>query len=590
MQAGAKQLMDIKTLHDADIIGISTAKSAFDTLATAFGQHIESWQHDVVDRLGHSEWTGTAAGHANTRISNLGTELQAAKQELGLVSRALQDAYDGFAAAQAHLISALDDAKKQKLTVADDGGITWDKDPNSPNFAGNDAENQAKQIQSRITAALNEADHADQAINTRLAHLATNASNGTGLDSATAKADQAATDALSQVPAAGTDPNSVKAWWNGLTDEQQHRMILNHPDQIGNLDGIPAAARNDANRTNLKNLIQDRNRQLNDLGPEPKQYLGYVKGEPVTNPEYEKWKAKHDALKKQLEGFQSIQDRLDGKVDDGAGGPGSNPPLLLLGIGDQGQGRAIVSWGDPDKARNVSSLVPGLNSNLAGVGGGDAATAKGIYDAAVQSARYNNEPPSVASVFWLGYDAPQLDGPSVLMQDRANEGGAAYQKFLTGLRATHEGAPAHMTAQGHSYGSLVVGKATQQPGGLPVDDIVLVGSPGVGVDKASQLGIGADHVYVGTAKNDPVADAPAPGMLVPGWAAYEAIAHPDGAWHGTDPASQSFGGQRFSVADGTMTDSHDNYFGKHGKGGDSLSNIGKIVSGHGSTITREDPR
>ncbi|MFE5582481.1 alpha/beta hydrolase [Kitasatospora sp. NPDC056531] len=585
--------MDIKTLHDADVIGITTAKTAFDTLATAFGQHVENWQHEVIDRLSHSEWTGTAAGHANTRIQTLHNELQAAQQEIGLVSRALQDAYDGFAAAQAHLISALDDAKTHKLTVADDGGITWDKDPNSPNFAGNDADSQVQQIQARITAALNEADHADQTINARLAHLATNASNGTGLDSATAKADTDAANALQQAPAAGTDPNSVKAWWNSLTDAQQQRMILNHPDQIGNLDGIPAAVRNKANQTNLKNLIQNYNLQLTNLGPEPKKMLSVAEtnGGPVENPDYTEWKRKRDALQEKLDGFQNIQKRLDGKLDDGLGGPGSNPPLLLLGIGDQGQGRAIISWGDPDKAKNVSSLVPGLNSTLAGVGGGDAKTAKRIYDSAVKSANDNLEPaPSIASVFWLGYDAPQLDGPSVLMKDRAVEGGAAYNQFLAGLRATHEGAPAHVTAQGHSYGSLVVGQATQHPGGLAADDIILVGSPGVGVDKASQLGVGADHVYVGTAKNDPVAAAPAPGMFVPGWAAYEAITNPDGLWHGTDPASQGFGAQRFSVADGTITDSHDNYFGKDHKGGDSLPNIGKIVSGHGNTITREDPR
>lgn len=66
-------------------------------------------------------------------------------------------------------------------------------------------------------------------------------------------------------------------------------------------------------------------------------------------------------------------------------------------------------------------------------------TAKNIYDSAVDSAEVNRDTPSVASVFWLGYDAPQLDGPSVLMEDRANQGGPAYDKFLTGLRATHEG-------------------------------------------------------------------------------------------------------------------------------------------------------
>ncbi|MER7581923.1 alpha/beta hydrolase, partial [Kitasatospora sp. NPDC097691] len=453
------------------------------------------------------------------------------------------------------------------------------------------AETTAIAISNRITAALNEADQADREISARLSHFATNASNGTGLDAATVAKDLAAQTGREQIPPAGTDPASVKQWWDGLTDTERQTFLHDHPDRIGNLDGVPAAVRDQANRVNLRNLIQDRQNQLANLGPEPARYLNVAdtNGFPVENPDYTVWKRKHDALQEKLTGFQSIQNRLDGKLEDG-GGPGSEPPLLLLGIGDQGQGRAILSWGDPDKARNVSSLVPGLNSTLAGAGGGDTSTAKRVYDSAVASAKVNGETPSIASVFWLGYDAPQLDGPSVLMQDRAEEGGASYNRFLTGLRATHEGAPAHMTAQGHSYGSLVVGKATQHPGGLPVDDIVLVGSPGVGVDKATQLGIGADHVYVGTAKYDPVADAPAPGMLIPGWAAVEAITNPDGSWHGTDPASESFGGQRFSVADGTVTDSHDNYFGKHGKGGDSLPNIGKIVSGHGNTITREDPR
>ncbi|MFE4516733.1 hypothetical protein ACFRMQ_21355 [Kitasatospora sp. NPDC056783] len=55
--------------------------------------------------------------------------------------------------------------------------------------------------------------------------MPSNASNGTGLDAATAKSDQDAANALGQIPAAGTDPNSVKAWWNGLTNAQQQRMI-----------------------------------------------------------------------------------------------------------------------------------------------------------------------------------------------------------------------------------------------------------------------------------------------------------------------------------------------------------------------------
>ncbi|MFH9349238.1 hypothetical protein [Kitasatospora sp. NPDC017646] len=59
------------------------------------------------------------------------------------------------------------------------------------------------------------------------------------------------------------------------------------------------------------------------------------------------------------------------------------------------------------------------------------------------------------------------------------------------------------------------------------------------MDIKTPLGVGADHVYVGTAKYDPVAMAPAPGMFVPGGAAYETITNPDGLWHGTDPATRA---------------------------------------------------
>ncbi|MFD8705624.1 alpha/beta hydrolase [Kitasatospora sp. NPDC059648] len=484
--------MDIKTLHDADVISISTAKSAFDTLATAFGQHIESWQHDVVDRLGHSEWTGTAAGHANTRISNLGTELQAAKQELGLVSRALQDAYDGFAAAQAHLISALDDAKTHKLTVADDGGITWDKDPNSPDFAGNDAENQAKQIQARITAALNEADHADQTINTRLAHLATNAGNGTGLDSATAKADTAAANALEQVPAAGTDPNSVKAWWNGLTDEQQHRMVLNHPDQIGNMDGIPAVDRDQANRINLARGKQDIQRQLDGLGPAPSATIGsgrFIR----PNPAYTDWQQKHDDLTDKMNGINAIEGRLNHPVDD------KHPPTFLMGFDTNGHGHAIVAVNNPDTADNVSTYVPGTGARLGSIG-----SDINRSDVMVASANDASKGKSTtSSITWVGYDAPQSIIPEAADDTYAKNAEDKLVSFENGLHATHNGKIGNNTILAHSYGTTTVGY-TMRDHGLPVDNAVLIASPGAGVENAKDLRIDPNHVYAAQSPADAI--------------------------------------------------------------------------------------
>ncbi|MFD7454704.1 alpha/beta hydrolase [Kitasatospora sp. NPDC059827] len=483
--------MDIKTLHDADVIGITSAKNAFDTLATAFGQHIENWQHEVVDRLNHSEWTGTAAGHANTRIQDLGTELQAAKQELGLVSRALQDAYDGFAAAQAHLINALDDAKTHKLTVAADGGITWEKDPNSPNFAGTDAESQAKQIQARITAALNEADHADQTINTRLGHLATNASNGTGLDSATAKADQAAADALGQIPPAGTDPNSVKAWWNGLTDEQQHRMVLNHPDQIGNLDGIPATGRDEANRINLARGKQDVQHQLDALGAAPPATVGngrFIR----PNPAYTDWQHKHDELADKMNGINAIESRLNTPVD------AQHPPTFLMGFDTNGKGHAIVAVNNPDTADNVSTYVPGTGARLGSIN-----SDINRSDAMVASANAAGTGKTTSSITWVGYDAPQNIIPEAADDTYAKNAEDKLVGFENGLHATHNGAIGNNTILAHSYGTTVVGY-TMRDHGLPVDNAVLIASPGAGVENAKDLRIDPSHVYAAQSPADAI--------------------------------------------------------------------------------------
>lgn len=110
---------------------------------------------------------------------------------------------------------------------------------------------------------------------------------------------------------------------------------------------------------------------------------------------------------------------------------------------------------------------------------------------------------STSAVMWIGYEAPQevanllgvnadlteLPGDGDAMDSEyAERGGRALDSFQHGLRATHEGPPSHNTVIGHSYGSTVIGHGAAGHG-LPVDDVVFVGSPGVGVDHASELGL-----------------------------------------------------------------------------------------------------
>ncbi|MFD4762650.1 alpha/beta hydrolase [Streptomyces sp. NPDC058439] len=362
-----------------------------------------------------------------------------------------------------------------------------------------------------------------------------------------------------------------KDWWNGLTQQQRDQYLDLSPDRIGSLDGIPVADRDAANRKNLPDLIS-------------------------------KLEGKTDSKSKdQLAGLREIDRQLK---------EGSQPPMYLIGISDEGNGRAIVSYGNPDTSKNVSAYVPGLNTSL------DEDFAKNdlkrARDTAIGAQGYD---PSTASIVWLGYDAPQtpdgLHSLAVAGTGRAEKGGVAYSEFMGGIAATNQNADPHITAIGHSYGSRTVGAATQRDGGIPgVDDIILVGSPGVGVDRAVDLGVGSGHVFVGAAANDPVTKLPSKtqaaagviGMILGGPAgAYLAgdLADPgdDDLWFGKDPASKAFGAKRFPVApgqplistSGVSFDAHSNYFDPV-RDAMSADSIALIVSGHSDRLKMEEQR
>lgn len=398
---------------------------------------------------------------------------------------------------------------------------------------------------------------------------------GMGLPGAGTRVGQAVTQAerdhLDDRIPRNAGPAQRKAWWDGLSEQERQRYLEVGPDRIGNLDGIPAKVRDAANRENLKDLM--------------------AKLEGKTD----------DRSVAQLAGMREIDRQLKEK---------SLPPMFLLGIGDEGNGRAIVSYGDPDEARNVSAYVPGLNTSL------DEEFAKNdlkrARDTAIGAQGYEE---STAAIVWLGYDAPQApDGWSslaVMGDGRAEEGGAAYSDFMGGIAATNQHRDPHITAIGHSYGSRTVGAATQRDGGIPgVDDIILVGSPGVGVDHAVDLGVGSGHVFVGAAKNDVVTKLPSKGQVVAGGlgmllggpaGAYFAgdLADPgdDDLWFGKDPAGKAFGATRFPSVDGPAPVSGDGFsFDAHSLYFDpvrdavSADSIALIVSGHSDRLKMEVQR
>ncbi|ARF52833.1 amidase domain-containing protein [Streptomyces gilvosporeus] len=54
------------------------------------------------------------------------------------------------------------------------------------------------------------------------------------------------------IPKANTDPAAVRAWWNGLSERQQHDMMPAEPVQLAHLDGIPESVKREMRGTDGK--------------------------------------------------------------------------------------------------------------------------------------------------------------------------------------------------------------------------------------------------------------------------------------------------------------------------------------------------
>ncbi|NUW04294.1 alpha/beta hydrolase [Streptomyces sp. CAI 127] len=547
---------------------------------------------------------GEAPDAAVRGLRRLGTNFQYIYTECGLLRTTLNSLAHEIKTQQRVLQGALDDAAALRFTVQADGSVTYPAAgeglvdgkplaggtasgvpnpgmvPPSGLVAPNPNAGKAQDIADRVAQAVRAAADADWRYTRILRSL--KAHEGLGVPVATwtdAAADAAAVrDAargyLKDAIPHDASPAERKAWWAGLTDEQREEYLAVYPDQIGNLDGIPALVRDAANRDNLQLL------------------MGKLEGRDDA-----------DSATK-LAALREIdrQLRLVPEVGD--------PPMYLLGIGDQGNGRAIVSYGNPDTSRNVAAYVPGLNTSL------DEEFAEGdLKRARDLSIASNRHGAPAAAITWLGYDAPQspdgLRSLAVAVDGRAEEGGRAFHEFMGGIKAANDHEDPHMTAIGHSYGSRTVGGAAQHPGGIPgVDEIVFVGSPGVGVDSADDLGVGREHVFVGAAANDVVTKLPSKAEAVLGMAGVglgsPAAAYTfgdlvdrrdDDVWFGRDPASEAFGARRFEVGDGPpligkgklTIDAHTEYFDPQ-LDKVSVENMALIAAGRSDKIKTEDAR
>jgi cell division septum initiation protein DivIVA len=322
------------------------------------------------------------------------------------------------------------------------------------------------------------------------------------------------------LPGAGTAAVVVRQWWAALTSDERDRAVMAWPAELGALDGLPAAVRSTANERRLDRDVAALQRQQS------------------LTPEQLRWLANCLVVRQQL-----AQARAAGEAAQ----------LLVFDPTAFGyEGRAAIAVGDVDTADNVAFLVPGLGSDVLDTTASLTRTALRVETEAHRVAPAE----TTATVAWVGYDAPSLAGG--IFDDAAQDGAELLADDVLAVQASRQLAP-HLTVVAHSYGSTTAGVALRETQ-TGADDLVLVGSPGAGVEHAADLNVPAGHVFVGASSRDPVSYVDR---------------------FGADPSDESFGAVRFEAE--AVGRSWHLSFGDHGRYFDphseSLANIAHVVTG-----------
>ncbi len=377
------------------------------------------------------------------------------------------------------------------------------------------------------------------------------------------------------VPEPPSDPNQRAEWWNGLTPEQQSQQIAADPQQIGSLDGLPASARDQANRQVLE---QDIARLEADAEQAQAEALEASQGTPsaqdVASASPETFLPEEE--RRQLENARAVQaqlDRVEEQTDPVTGEPLTAQLLVYDPTFVDGEGRAAIAVGNVDTADHVAVSVPGLDSNVRDYMDNLTGNALNLYN---ESRRAGGD---VATVAWLGYDAPTL--ANVAVDNAAENGAPLLAADVAAIRASRGDNQPHLTVIGHSYGSTTASIAADRHG-LAADDLVLIGSPGAGhADNVSDYeGIDSEHVWAGSASRDPVTHLNDKDVYF---------------WDplGLDPSLDSFGANRFRAeavdrSDGFIDFSdHSKYYNENSE---SLFNLASITTGNYDRVMRAEHR
>ena len=428
-------------------------------------------------------------------ITNLAS-LERALTNINGALMAIEGAYDGVGTVIANIDTALAYASAYSCVIAPDGSVT----------AAPDAPPSRKTLEAAHT--LSETvkktlEHADQ-VDTDLYHALQDINNDRYTDGDGANNKVVG---IPDVPQPNWSPSQNAAWWNSLPEDRKQFLMDHRPDDIRHLDGLPAYARDRANRFALdgyfddkgnfhKGALADAEQAVKDAQKEYDDAHARLSDEPRSGHLNSEERAAREKLEHATEAFQDLK-AIKSQTDPIHRLTNGLAPAYLLDFNyDEKYHRttAIVSAGNPDTATHVSTFVPGIGTN--------------VRDSLGQYMEINDrlkqqtgvDPNNVATISYLGYVAPKNDGLNLIQAadiGYANRAAPKLAQFEEGLRASAN-ARGHTftnTLLTHSYGSTTGGKAAALMAPGTIDRLILTGSPGGGVQTIDEYSVSKEHVY-----------------------------------------------------------------------------------------------
>ncbi|MFI6009243.1 alpha/beta hydrolase [Streptomyces sp. NPDC051243] len=319
------------------------------------------------------------------------------------------------------------------------------------------------------------------------------------------------------LPDADSSPTRLARFFASLTDQQRGTLAIRYPLAVGNMNGAPVELRYRANRIALGEARDVERKRMHDKGltPEGQREAG-----------------------RRMHRFEDMM----------------QADRHILAFDPEGSGRAAEVFGDLTKAERISVVVPGVDTNLLTF---QRTTRKysapvGMAQSLYAAERAASPSTRTAVIAWADYTSPDGLGIDSATAMRAASGAVRLNALV---RALPGSSPVSLFC--HSYGSVLCGLAAHT---LPrrVADIAVAGSPGMRVEKASQLRTSA-RVWAMRDADDWVQDVP-----------YLELG---GLGHGEDPVSAVFGARVLSA---WKAKGHGGYF---EPGTDSVANFAEIGVG-----------